>query len=124
MSRLSKRGATLMEAMVVVVIVGVVALGFGISLQSNARIPSAVDKRLTIHTFLVEKMEDIASMSFDTVSANSGLSDTVAVAGQTLNRTVTVAPIDADGNGAPDSDFIEVTVTINDQFLKTRMAKP
>jgi hypothetical protein len=113
-----------MEAMVVVVIVGVVALGFGISLQSNARIPSAVDKRLTIHTFLVEKMEDIASMSFDTVSANSGLSDTVAVAGQTLNRTVTVAPIDADGNGAPDSDFIEVTVTINDQFLKTRMAKP
>jgi hypothetical protein len=110
--------------MVLVLIVGVVSLGFGISLQSNARIPAAVDKRLAIHTFLVEKIEDITSMDFDTVAANTGLTDTVTVGSQTLTRTVAVARIDADGNSSAETDFMEVTVTINDQSLKTRMTKP
>lgn len=119
-----RRGVSLLESMILVVILGIVSLGFGIALQSNARIPDAVDQRLAIHTFLVEKMEDLASLDFSTLSANSGLSDTVNVNGQTLARTVTVAQIDADGVNGVDSDFLEVTVTIGSQYLKTRVTQP
>ena len=124
MIRRNHRGISLLEAILMVVVLGIVSLGFGIALQSNVRIPSAVDQRLTIHTFLVEKMEDLMSQSFATLAANSGLTDTVTVNGQTLTRTVTVAQADADGNGTVDSDFLEITVTIGGQSLKTRVTQP
>jgi hypothetical protein len=123
MKRVSK-GVTLLESMLLVVLLGIVSLGFGIAMQSSARIPVGVDQRLAIHTFLVEKMEDLTSLDFATVAANSGLSDTVTVNGQTLNRVVTVKLIDADGNGSAEADFLEVAVAIGDQYLKTRVTQP
>ncbi len=118
------RGVTLLESMILVIIVGIVSLGFGISLQSSARLSSAVDQRLDIHTRLVEKMEDLMSLDYVTLSANSGLSDTVSIHGVTCNRTVTVATKDADGSGTADADFLEVTVTINGQSLVARVTQP
>ncbi len=116
-------GLTLIECMILVVVMGIVSLGFGIALQSSAHIPDGVDDRLAIHTYLVEKMEDLNSLDFATVSANSGLSDTVNVNGRTLARTVTVAQFNADGSG-PKNDCLEVTVTISGQYLKTRVTQP
>jgi hypothetical protein len=110
--------------MVLIVIMGIVSLGFGIALQSSARVPPGVDQRLAIHSFLVDKMEDLMSLDFATISANSGLSDTVTVGSQTFARTVTVTPIDADGINGVDNDFLEIKVTINNQFLKTRITQP
>jgi hypothetical protein len=124
MNQRTRKGVTLMESMLLVVIMGIVSLGFGIALQSSARIPEGVDQRLAIHTFLVEKMEDLASLDFATINANSGLSDTVSVNGQTLNRVVTVTAKDADGINGVDNDFLEVTVTIGSQYLKTRVTQP
>jgi len=121
---IQRRALTLLECLILVTVLGIMSLGFGIALQSSAHIPDGVDQRLAIHTFLVEKMEDIASLDFPTISANNGLSDTVSVNGQNLARTVTVASIDADGNGTADADFLEVTVTIGGQFLKTRVTQP
>jgi hypothetical protein len=119
-----RRGFTLVEAMLLVVILGIVSLGFGIGMQANTRVPAAVDFRLAVHTRLVEKMEDLAALDFATLAANTGLSDSVTVNGQTLARTVTATPIDADGVNGVDSDFLEVAVTLNGQTLKTRVAKP
>jgi hypothetical protein len=119
-----RRGLSLLEAMMMVVIMGVVSLGFGIALQSNARVPAVVDKWLAIHTYLVDKMEDLASLNYATLAAANGTTDTVNVWGQNLARTVTVQNVDGDGNGSVDSDFIEVKVTIGDQYLKTRVAQP
>jgi hypothetical protein len=118
------KGVTLLECMLLVVILGIVFLGFGIALQSSARVPVAADQRLTIHTLLVDKMEDLASLDFATIAANAGLSDAVSVNGQNLPRTVTVTPIDADGINGVDNDFLEVTVAIADQYLKTRVTQP
>jgi Tfp pilus assembly protein PilV len=118
------RGFSLLEALLLVVILGIVFLGFGIGLQSAAHVPEAVDRRLETHARLVEKMEDLLSMNFTTLSANSGLSDTVTIGGATYPRTVTVATVDADASGAPDADFLQLTVTINGQFLKTRVTQP
>jgi Tfp pilus assembly protein PilE len=124
MTQGTHRGVTLVECMLLVVIMGIVSLGFGIALQSSSRIPDGVDERLAIHTFLVEKMEDLASLNFGALAANSGLSDTVTVKGQTLARTVTVAAVDADGLNGVDNDFLEVTVRIGNQYLKTRVTQP
>jgi hypothetical protein len=110
--------------MMMVLVLSLVFLGFGIGLQSNARVPGAVDRKLAIHRALVEKMEDLVSLGFDTLSANSGLSDTVTLNNQTYSRIVTVADCDAGGDGTLDSDFIEITVAIADQDLKTRMTRP
>jgi hypothetical protein len=118
------KGLTLMECMLLVVLLGIISLGFGIGMQSISHIPDGVDQRLAFHSLLVEKMEDILSLDFPTIAANSGLSDTVACNGRTYPRTVTVAAINADGTGGVDSDFIEITVTIADQYLKTRMTQP
>ena len=120
----SRHALTLLECLILITVLGIMSLGFGIALQSSAHIPDGVDQRMAVHTFLVEKMEDLASLDFATISANNGLSDTVSVNGQTLPRTVTVAPIDADGGGTADADFLEVTVTIGGQFLKTRVTQP
>ena len=120
----SRQALTLLECMLLVVILGIMSLGFGIAMQSICRVPDGVDQRLAVHTRLVEKMEDIMSLDFATIAANSGLSDTVQIQGQTLPRTVTVAAIDADGSGGTDADFLEITVAISGQTLKTRMTQP
>jgi|WetSurMetagenome_2_1015567.scaffolds.fasta_scaffold1122720_1 hypothetical protein len=124
MRRRTRHGVTLVECILLVVLLGIVSLGFGVALQSSAHVPDGVDQRLAIHSFLVEKMEDLASLDFATVAANSGLSDTVTVNGQSLARTVTVAAVDADGINGADNDYVEVTVTIGSQYLKTRVTQP
>jgi Tfp pilus assembly protein PilV len=118
------KGVTLLECMLLVVILAIVFLGFGIAMQSTARVPVDAEQRLAIHTLLVDKMEDIASLDFATIAANAGLSDTVSFNGQSLPRTVTVKPIDADGLNGVDNDFLEVKVAIADQYLKTRVTQP
>ena len=120
----SVRGVTLLESLILVVIVALVSLGFAVSLQGSSNLSSTVDRRLEIHTRLVDKMEDLLSLDFTTLSANSGLSDTVTIHNQSYNRTVTVTQKDADGNGSANADFIEVTVTINGQTLTTRVTQP
>ena len=117
-------GVSLLESMILVVIVGIVSLGFGISLQSSARVPGAVDQRLAIHTRLVEKIEDLSSQNFATLAANTGLSDTVTIGNKSYARTVTVATFDANNKGSGEPDILEITVTIDGQFLKTRVIQP
>jgi hypothetical protein len=118
------QGLTLLECMLLVMLLGIISLGFGIALQSIAHIPDGVEQRMAIHTLLVDKMEDIMSQDFAIIAANSGLSDTVTVQGQSVARSVTVAAVDADGTGSVDADFVEVTVSIADQSLKTRVTQP
>jgi hypothetical protein len=108
------KGLTLIECMLLVALLGIISLGFGIGLQSIAHIPDGVDQRLAFHTFLVEKMEDIMSLDFTAI--NSSLSDSIQYQGRTYPRTVTVAIL--------ETDFKEITVTIADQYLKTRMTQP
>jgi len=122
--RRKQRGVTLIECVILVTVVSIVSLGFGIALQTSARTPYVVNQRLDIHTRIVEKMEDLSSLSFATLAANSGLSDNVTVGSTTYTRTVAVAYVDADGVSGVESDFLEVTVTINGQSLKTRVTKP
>ena len=110
--------------MLALTILGIVFLGFGIGMQAVIHAPAAVDTRLETHARIVEKMEDLLSQPYATLAANVGLSDTVTIQGKSAARSVTVAKVDADGSGSLDADFLEITVTINGQFLKTRLTQP
>ena len=118
------RGFSLVEAMLALTILTIVYLGFGIGMQSVIHVPAAVDVRLETHSRLVEKMEDLLSQPFATLGANVGLSDTVTINGKSYPRTVTVVKADADVSGSLDADFLEITVTINGQYLQTRLTQP
>ncbi|HVX87110.1 MAG TPA: hypothetical protein VH253_20160 [Phycisphaerae bacterium] len=128
-ARRLRAGFTLLEAVILVTILGIVGVGVGIGLQATARVPEGVEDRLSVQTLLMQKMEEVSTISFASLAAGkddsgNALSDTVTVKGKTANRTVTVAAADADGDGNPDADFLEITVTINGQSLKTRVCKP
>jgi hypothetical protein len=75
-----------------------------------------------------QKMEDVLAMSFDAVpvSASPGtpiaLSDTITVAGKTVNRLVMVDLYDGDGDSVPDSDLKKVTVIVQGVQYDTLMA--
>jgi len=75
-----------------------------------------------------QKMEDVLAMSFDTVpiSASPGtptaLSDTVTVAGKTVNRLVLVELYDGDGDSIPDINLKKVTVIVQGVQYETLMA--
>jgi hypothetical protein len=125
----SSRAFSLLEAVILVTILGIVGVGVGIGLQATVHVPAAVEDRLSTHTFLMQKMEELPTISFASLAAgkdDSGhaLSDTVLLKGITVARTVTVSTVDGDGNGSPDPDLLEITVTINGQSLKTRVCKP
>ena len=84
------------------------------------------------NTFLLnhgrQKMEDVLAMRFDMVpvSASPGtptaLSDTVTIAGKTVNRLVLVDLYDGDGDAVPDSDLKKVTVVVQGVRYETLMA--
>jgi hypothetical protein len=120
---------SLLEAVILVVVLGVIGVGVGVGLQAAVRVPAAVEDRLGVHALLVQKMEEMSQVSFASLAAGkddagAALSDKVTFKGKQVNRTVTVAAVDGDGNGGADADLIEVTVTTNGQSLKTRVCQP
>ena len=114
----------MIEAMLLVMVIGLAGVGYGVALQACVRAPKGVDQALEINTRLVEKMEDLLTLDFTTLSTSHGLSDTVVIGNTNYSRTVTVLPCDADNNGSADPDFLEITVTIDSRSLKTRVTQP
>jgi hypothetical protein len=111
-----------------VTILGIVAVGVGVGLQSSTRIAYATDQRLATHARLIEKLEGIQTASFTNLTAaigvqNNAFCDSVVINGQTQPRTVSVAYFDVDGGGA-ENDIVQVTVTISGQTMKTLVCKP
>jgi len=110
--------------MILLVIVSFVSLGVGTGLRAVTRVPEGVDDRMAMHIKLVEKQEELSTLDFATLNNGTNRSDTVLLAGQTVNRTVAIATYDADGINGVDADFLQITVTINGSTLVRRVCKP
>jgi Tfp pilus assembly protein PilE len=120
----TRRGLTLIEAMLVVLVLGFLAVAGGVSLQSLVRQPTNTNLALAVSNSMVDKMEYLRSLTFNSLLTGTSYSDTVTINGTTYNRSVTVALADADGNGATDVDFKSVTITLAGQTLTTYVASP
>lgn len=129
LNRLSnERGFSLFELLMAIVIMIIALVPAMESITASLQYASAGKEHTVFLNYGRQKMEDVLAMSFDSVpvSASPGtptaLSDTVTVAGKTVNRLVLVDLYDGDGDSAPDSDLKKVTVIIEGLQYETLMA--
>src|SRR5690348_14185310 len=122
--RHAQRGFTLLEAMVLMVVLSIVAVGVGVGLQSISRVPTANNLRLAVNSALISKMEELRATTFTALTVGTSLSDTVTLGNTTYTRNVTIATADANSDGTLDSDYKVVTVTVNGQSLTMWVTQP
>jgi type II secretory pathway pseudopilin PulG len=121
---IAPRAFTLIEAMILVTILGIVGLGAGIGLQSTIHTPKAVDNILAVNAAIVSAMEQMRANAISNFSGLAGYSDTVTINSVTYNRTVTVAALTApDGSGAT-TDYKQITVQIGSQSMVCIVTQP
>jgi len=115
---------TLIEAMVLLVVLGIVGLGAGVGLQSTVRTPHAVDNILAINAAVVTAMEQMRASAMSNFSGLAGYSDNVTINGVSYARTVTVAALTApDGSGSV-TDYKQITVQIGTQSMVCIVTQP
>ena len=124
----SSNGFSLIELLLAVVILIIALVPIMDSITASFQYSEAGKENTVLLNYGRQKMEDVLAMSFDTVavSASPGtptaLSDTVTIAGQTVNRLVLVELYDGDGDSVPDSDLKKITVTVQGVQYETLMA--
>ena len=119
--RPAPRAVSLIESMVLMVVMSIVVLGTGISLQSLTKVPTANNRVLVISNLLIDKMEKLRALDFPTLAATSNASDTVTIDNVTYTRSWTIT---ANPGSSYDANFLQVTVTIGSQSLTSAVCKP
>src|SRR5439155_286801 len=128
-----KRGFTLIEAMVLLVILSIVSVAAGIGLQSVIKAPTAADQIMAIDNFEVDTLEQWKVKTWAAMNPSSpyatpySVSDTVTINGKNYTRMVVVSdadPASPESGGTPQPDFRRITVVINSQRMRTYVAKP
>ncbi len=124
--RRRRRGFTLIEAMLLVVVLAIVATATGAILMAAIKAPAVNNTNLSIDTALKSKMEYLEAQKFAnlTVGSPSTLSDTVTIGGTVYPRTVNISLADPNGGSNPQPNFKLVQVQIGGQSLYTLVTNP
>jgi prepilin-type N-terminal cleavage/methylation domain-containing protein len=130
-TRTMRRGFTLVEAMVLMVILSIVAVAAGVGLQAVAKVPTAVDQKMAINNAVVDYLEQWKAKSWATMNpsapANYSVTDTVTVNGKSYSRTVLVEnadPASPESGGTASLDFRRITVTVDATTMRCYVTKP
>lgn len=118
-----RRGFTLIEALLLVLILGISGAAIGRNLRDMAHSPEQNNIDLATETALLDKMEYLRSLPFTTLAvdankATSAYTDTTTVEGASMTRTVYIIyvnPVTGAPSG-PATHMMQVNVTIG---LKT-----
>ncbi|MEI8197950.1 MAG: hypothetical protein WCI73_18815 [Phycisphaerae bacterium] len=114
-----RRGLSLIECLMLVIILGIIGGGAGQALLAVAKVPAQTNNTLTEEMAVVSKMEQMRSVSF----ANLPLG--TAVSPYSDNVLVDVAYADPTGGNSPSTNWKQVTVRIpGGRQLVTMMSKP
>ncbi len=133
--RRSRGAFTLIEAMIMIVILGIVGAGLGVGMQSALRVPGATERIVAISTELKGESENWRGQAFGASPWPSTLpytlSDTVTlkIRGQniTYSRTTSIQnwdPNNIASNASPQVDFVQVQITINAMTYVTFLTNP
>jgi type II secretory pathway pseudopilin PulG len=118
--RQHRRGISLLESLVLVVILSIVATGAGQSLLAITKIPVQTDATLLEENALVSKMEQMRGVSFDNLAIGTALSPY-----SEGSMAVDVAYGDPAGGGSPNTNWKQVTVRMtNGRQLVMMVCKP
>ena len=105
------KGFTLVEALLSVVLLGLVATGIATLYVSGLQSLNAQDDRMLLDSALRSRMEVLVSTNFDALSDGS---EVVNVNGQNFTITWTVVNVDLDGDLTPEPNAKQVTVSITE----------
>ncbi len=133
--RAGRRGLTLIEAMVLMVVMSIVSVGVSVGLQSAVRIPEGSDRILAVSGELTSELENWRAVAWTgstwptTLPYSASDTVTLSIGGQsiTYNRTTTIKiwdPNDITGNSSPQVDFVQVRITIDSQSTTAYLTKP
>ena len=114
-----RRGLSLIESLMLVVILAIVAAGAGQSLLAITKIPAQADATLVDETALVSKLELMRAANFDSLTVGTAItpfSDAVLV---------DVALADPAGGAIANPNWKQITVRYADgRQLTTMVSKP
>jgi type II secretory pathway pseudopilin PulG len=102
-----RRGISLLESLMLVVILSIVAVGAGQSLQAVTKVPRQTDVSLTEENALVSKLEEIKSASFDDLAVGTAIAP---YSDGTVS--VDVAYADPAGGATANMNWKQVTVRL------------
>jgi len=124
----ARRGFSLMEVLVLVVVLGIVGAAAGQALQAMARTPVAADETFQIETQIISKMEELRALSFASVVVGATTS-TVSIGDASVGgnvkyyqMTVTISLADANGDGIADATMKQISVTCGGQTMTTMIS--
>jgi prepilin-type N-terminal cleavage/methylation domain-containing protein len=127
-NRSKENGFSLIELLLAVTILVIAIVPLMDSITASFQYTQAGRENTVFLNYARQKMEDVLAMRFDSipVSASPGtptaLSDTVTIAGQSVNRIVLVDLYDGNGDSVPDSDLKKVTVMVQEVQYDTLYA--
>ena len=129
--RIRTRGFTLLEALLLVTVLAITGVATGRALTSMIHSPKQNDSDLSIETALLDKMEFLHSLSFATLAAEVGKSqsaytDNVTISGASSARVVSVAyivPSTGAVSGSP-TNMLQLAVSLNGKSFVTLVNQP
>jgi len=133
-TRRPRRGMTLIEASMMIVVVSIVCVGVAAGLQSISKAPEINDRAQAISAELNSELENWRAIAYTgpgwpSLPYSSTDTVTLAIGGQSLSyaRTTTIQKWDPNNlvtNASPQTDFVQVKVTINSQTLAAYITNP
>jgi len=114
-------GFTLVEAMLSVVLLGIIAIGISAPYISGFQALNVQADRMLLDSRLRSRMEVLISTDFAALSNDS---EVVTVSGQDYTITWTVVNVDLNGDSTPESTAKQATVSVSelpDRSLTTIM---
>ena len=105
----SQKGFTLLEAMLSVVLLGLVAFGISAPYLSGFQALDMQADRMLLDSHMRSRMETLVSTDFDALGNGS---EVVTVRGQNYTITWTVVNEDLDGDGTSEDTAKKITVSI------------
>ncbi|MBI4714748.1 MAG: hypothetical protein HY760_02170 [Nitrospirae bacterium] len=103
------------------VLIGVVLMAVALSPILHALATpraSSVQEDYLIFNAARDKMESVLAMDFNLILVGPLLSDSVAIGGRVVQRKVTVALYDLDGDAIPELDAKKITVNVEEIQLE------
>ena len=125
---------TLIEALILLVVLSIVAVGAAVGLQSTVKVPAQTDRVLAVSAELTSEIENWRALAFANAPWPAVLpysvNDTVtlSIGGRQVgcSRTTNIQkwdPNNLGSNTSPQNDFVRVQVVIDGQSLECYLSK-
>jgi len=112
----SQKGFTLLEAMLSMVLLGLVAFGISAPYLSGFQALDVQAERMLLDSQLRSRMEVLIGTDFDALASGS---EVVIVQGQNFTLAWTIANVDLDGDAVAEITAKQITVSITERPGRT-----